>query len=66
MFTNLPDRKNGQGLVEQQIIDEYMKENKNVTIKVEALERKLTKQSSRLIQWKVCRMLLVFGDSLHS
>lgn len=38
LFSNLPDRKNGQGLVEQTIIDEYMKENPNVTIEVEALD----------------------------
>lgn len=38
MFSNLPDRKNGQGLVEQMIIDEYMAENPNVTIEVEALD----------------------------
>lgn len=38
LFSNLPDRKNGQGLVEQTIIDEYMRENKNVTIEVEALD----------------------------
>lgn len=43
VFTNLPDRKNGQGLVEQQIIDEYMKENKNVTTKVEALDEEAYK-----------------------
>lgn len=43
VFTNLPDRKNGQGLVEQQIIDEYMKENKNVTIKVEVLDEEAYK-----------------------
>lgn len=43
VFANLPDRKNGQGLVEQQIIDEYMKENKNVTIKVEALDEEAYK-----------------------
>ena len=24
VFSNLPDRKNGQGLVEQKIIDDYM------------------------------------------
>ena len=46
VFTNLPDRKNGQGLVEQQIIDEYMKENKNVTIKVEALDEEAYKTKS--------------------
>ena len=38
VFSNLPDRKTGQGLVEQTIIDEYMKENPNVEIKVEALD----------------------------
>lgn len=38
LFSNLPDRKNGQGLVEQTIIDEYMSENPNVTIEVEALD----------------------------
>lgn len=38
LFSNLPDRKNGQGLVEQMIIDEYMQENPNVTIEVEALD----------------------------
>lgn len=38
VFSNLPDRKNGQGLVEQMIIDEYMAENQNVTIEVEALD----------------------------
>lgn len=43
LFSNLPDRKNGQGLVEQMIIDEYMKENPNVTIKVEALDEEAYK-----------------------
>ena len=43
MFSNLPDRKNGQGLVEQMIIDEYMKENPNVTIEVEALDEEAYK-----------------------
>lgn len=43
VFSNLPDRKNGQGLVEQMIIDEYMKENPNVTIKVEALDEEAYK-----------------------
>lgn len=38
VFSNLPDRKNGQGLIEQMLIDEYMEENKNVTIEVEALD----------------------------
>lgn len=43
VFSNLPDRKNGQGLVEQMIIDEYMKENPNVTIEVEALDEEAYK-----------------------
>lgn len=37
LFSNLPDRKSGQGLAEQMIIDNYMKENPNVKIDVEAL-----------------------------
>ncbi|WP_097014736.1 ABC transporter substrate-binding protein [Anaerocolumna aminovalerica] len=43
VFSNLPDRKNGQGLVEQMIIDEYMELNKNVTIEVEALDEEAYK-----------------------
>ncbi|MDO5399962.1 MAG: extracellular solute-binding protein [Eubacteriales bacterium] len=43
LFSNLPDRKNGQGLVEQTIIDEYMKENPNVTIEVETLDEEAYK-----------------------
>lgn len=43
LFSNLPDRKNGQGLVEQQIIDEYITENPNVTIEVEALDEEAYK-----------------------
>lgn len=43
VFSNLPDRKNGQGLVEQMIIDEYMKENENVVIEVEALDEEAYK-----------------------
>ncbi len=43
LFSNLPDRKNGQGLVEQQIIDEYMDENPNVKIEVEALDEEAYK-----------------------
>lgn len=38
LFSNLPDRKNGQGLVEQMLIDEYMEENEHVSIQVEALD----------------------------
>lgn len=38
VFTNLPDRTSGQGLVEQTIFDAYMAENSNVTIEVEALD----------------------------
>lgn len=43
LFSNLPDRKNGQGLVEQIIIDEYMAENPNVQIEVEALDEEAYK-----------------------
>ena len=43
VFSNLTDRKNGQGLVEQTIIDNYMKENPNVTIEVEALDEEAYK-----------------------
>lgn len=43
VFSNLPDRKNGQGLVEQMIIDDYMEENPNVDIEVEALDEEAYK-----------------------
>ncbi|MDQ0196821.1 ABC transporter substrate-binding protein [Paenibacillus wynnii] len=38
LFTALADRSNGQGKIEQQIIDTYMKEHSNVTVEVEALQ----------------------------
>ncbi len=38
VFTNLPDRTSGQGLVEQTLFDAYMTENPNVKIDVEALD----------------------------
>jgi raffinose/stachyose/melibiose transport system substrate-binding protein len=37
VFTNLPDRTAGQGLIEQMLIDSYMAANPHVTIEVEAL-----------------------------
>ncbi|MBO5460811.1 MAG: extracellular solute-binding protein [Ruminococcus sp.] len=43
VFSNLPDRKNGQGLVEQMLIDEYMAENENVKIEVETLDEEAYK-----------------------
>lgn len=43
VFSNLPDRKTGQGLVEQMIIDEYMEENENIKIEVEALDEEAYK-----------------------
>ena len=43
VFSNLPDRKNGQGLIEQMVIDEYMAENSNVKIEVEALDEEAYK-----------------------
>lgn len=36
-FSNLPDRKSGQGLGEQMMLDNYVKEHPNVKIQVEAL-----------------------------
>lgn len=38
LFTNLPDRTSGQGLVEQMLIDSYIAENPHVKINVEALD----------------------------
>lgn len=38
VFSNLTDRKSGQGLIEQTLFDNYMKENTNVKIEVEALD----------------------------
>lgn len=38
LFTNLPDRTSGQGLVEQMLIDAYIAENPHVTINIEALD----------------------------
>lgn len=38
VFSNLPDRTSGQGLIEQMLFDQYMQENPNITIQVEALD----------------------------
>jgi raffinose/stachyose/melibiose transport system substrate-binding protein len=38
VFSNQTDRKSGQGLIEQTLFDNYMKENPNVKIEVEALD----------------------------
>ncbi|WP_394919333.1 extracellular solute-binding protein [uncultured Robinsoniella sp.] len=38
VFSNLTDRKNGQGFVEQTLFEQYMSENSNITIEVEALD----------------------------
>ena len=38
VFSNLTDRTTGQGLIEQTLFDNYMEENPNVTIEVEALD----------------------------
>jgi len=37
VFSNLPDRTAGQGLIEQMLIDSFMAQNPHVTIQVEAL-----------------------------
>ncbi len=44
LFSNLADRASGQGKLEQTLIDNYMNENKNVTITVEALQDEPYKQ----------------------
>lgn len=44
LFSNLSDRSASQGKLEQILIDNYMKENKHVTIKVEALQDEPYKQ----------------------
>lgn len=38
VFSNLPDRTNGQGLVEQTIFDDYVSKNPNIKIEVETLD----------------------------
>lgn len=38
VFSNLPDRTSGQGLIEQMLFDKYMEENPNVKIEIEALD----------------------------
>lgn len=38
VFSNLPDRTSGQGLVEQTIFDQYMAENPNIKIEIEELD----------------------------
>lgn len=43
-ISNLPDRNSGQGQLEQKLIDSYMAEYPNVTIKVEALQDEPYKQ----------------------
>ncbi len=43
-FSHFPDRSTGLGKLEQLMIDNYMKKNKNVTIEVEALQDEPYKQ----------------------
>ena len=38
LFTNLPDRSNGQGLIEQMLLDQYIAENPHVTVELETLD----------------------------
>ena len=38
VFSNQTDRKSGQGFIEQTLFDNYMKENPNIKIEVEALD----------------------------
>jgi raffinose/stachyose/melibiose transport system substrate-binding protein len=44
LFSNLPDRKSGQGLLEETLIQNYEAEHKNVKIEVEALQDEAYKQ----------------------
>lgn len=44
LFSNVPDRTSGRGLIEQMIIDNYMKDNPNIKIEVEALPDEQYKQ----------------------
>lgn len=48
LFSNLPDRTAGMGKLEQLLIDNYMKENPNVEIVVEALQDEPYKQKFRV------------------
>ena len=57
VFSNLPDRKNGQGLVEQMIIDDYMKENTNVKIEVEALDEEAYKTKFKAYSMEGMRIM---------
>ncbi len=67
VFSNLPDRKNGQGLVEQMIIDDYMKEKYECEkSKWKLWTRKRIRRSSRHTPWKACRTSSVSGDSRPS
>ncbi|MCR5255143.1 MAG: extracellular solute-binding protein [Acetatifactor sp.] len=43
LFSNLPDRKNGQGLIEQMVINSYMEEHPGVVIEVESLDEEAYK-----------------------
>lgn len=38
VFSNLPDRTSGQGLIEQKLFDQYMTENPNIKIEIEELD----------------------------
>lgn len=44
LFSNLPDRKSGMGLLEETLIQNYKTEHKNVSIEVEALQDEAYKQ----------------------
>lgn len=48
LFSTLPDRTAGMGKLEQLLIDNYMKENPNVEIEVEALQDEPYKQKFRV------------------
>lgn len=46
-FTTLPNREAGQGLLEQTLIDQYVEENPNIVVEVEALQGEPYKKKFR-------------------
>jgi raffinose/stachyose/melibiose transport system substrate-binding protein len=64
-FSNLPDRKSGQGLAESMVIDSYMKANPNVKIEVEALadEPFKNKQKAYMASNEPIDLLMVHGGA---
>jgi raffinose/stachyose/melibiose transport system substrate-binding protein len=47
LFSNLPDRKNGQGLIEQMIVDEFEETHPDIKIEIECLDEEAYKTKFR-------------------